>query len=202
MINNNNFFIENLNSVVFLGQSDVFSELIKVNNSLNLDTLIVTSSHQSKLIDKKIDYKIFDTLDDKFKKFINKNIKVKNTIFVSLGARYIFKKNTIQNFFLNNLVNFHGTRLPLDSGGGGYSWKIMREDRIDNQLVHFVNEGIDTGPIIDNSLSLFPKHCQIPVDFQIYSQEKFLDFYTKFLTRIKNGKKIYFKTSNQLFRQV
>ncbi len=193
MINNNCFFIENLNSVVFLGQSDVFFELIKVNNSLNLDTLIVTSSHQSKLIDKKIDYKIFDTLDDKFKKFINKSIKVKSTIFVSLGARYIFKKNTIQKFFLNNLVNFHGTRLPLDSGGGGYSWKIMREDRIDNQLVHFVNEGIDTGPIIDNSLSLFPKHCQIPVDFEKYSQEKFLDFYTKFLTRIKNGKKFILK---------
>ena len=77
----------------------------------------------------------------------------------------------------------------------------MREDRIDNQLVHFVNEGIDTGPIIDNSLSLFPKHCQIPVDFEKYSQEKFLDFYTKFLTRIKNGKNL-FKTSNQLFRQV
>ena len=51
-----------------------------------------------------------------------------------MGARYIFKKNTIDNFFFNNLVNFHGTRLPLDSGGGGYSWNIMREDRIDNQL--------------------------------------------------------------------
>jgi hypothetical protein len=29
-----------------------------------------------------IDYKIFDTLDNKFKKFINKNIKIENTIFV------------------------------------------------------------------------------------------------------------------------
>lgn len=193
MINNKYFFIENLNSVVFLGQSAVFSELIKVNNSLKLDTLIITSSHQSKLIDKKIDYKIFDTLDDKFKKFINKNIKVKNTIFVSLGARYIFKKDTIQNFFSNNLVNFHGTRLPLDSGGGGFSWKIMREDRIDNQLVHLVNEGIDTGPIIDNNLSLFPKHCQIPVDFEKYKTKKFIDFYTKFLKKIINGKKFDLK---------
>ena len=53
MIKNNNFYIENLNSVVFLGQSDVFSKLIEVNNSLKLNTLIITSSHQSKLIDKK-----------------------------------------------------------------------------------------------------------------------------------------------------
>ena len=193
MINNNYFFIENLNSVVFLGQSDIFSELIKINNSLKLDSLIITSSHQSKLIDKKIDYKIFDTLDDKFKKFINKNIKIKNAIFVSIGARYIFKKDTIQNFFLNNLVNFHGTRLPLDAGGGSISWQIMREDRIDNQHVHLVNEEIDAGPIIDNDLSLFPKHCQIPADFKKYKLEKFIDFYSKFLKKIINGKKFNLK---------
>ena len=188
MIKNNNFYIENLNSVVFIGQSDVFSKLIEINNSLKLDTLIITSSDQSRLIDKKIDYKIFDKLDDKFKMFINKNIKVKNTIFISLSARSIFKKDTIENFFLNNLVNFHGTRLPLDAGGGGFSWKIMREDRIDNQLVHLIDEGIDTGPVIDSDLSLFPKQCQIPIDFEVYKLKKFIEFYTKFLKKIKRGK--------------
>jgi len=196
MIKSNKFYIENLKSVVFLGQIDVFSKLIEVNNSLKLETLIITSSHQSKLIDKKIDYKIFDKLDDKFKKFINKNIKVKNTIFISLGARYIFKKDTIENFFSNNLVNFHGTRLPLDSGVGGFSWRIMREDRIDNQLVHVVDEGLDTGPIIDNNLSLFPKQCQIPFDFEVYRLKKFIEFYTKFLKKVKNGK--YFDLKPQL----
>ena len=180
MINNNNFFIENLDTVVFLGQSDVFLKLIEVNNSLKLNTFIITSSHQSKLIDKKIDYKTFDKLDDKFKNYINKNTKIKNTLFISVGARYIFKKDTIENFFLNNLVNFHGTRLPLDAGGGNFSWKIMREDRIDNQLVYLVNEGLDTGPIIDNSLSLFPKYCQIPIEFENYRLKKFVEFYSKF----------------------
>ena len=196
MIHNNNFFIKNLNSVVFLGESNNFSELIEVNKSLKLDTLIITSSHQSKLIDKKIDYKIFDKLDDKFKKFINKNTKVKNTIFVSLGARYIFKKDTIENFFLNNLVNFHKTRLPLNAGGGGFSWQIMKEDRIDNQLVHLVNEGLDTGPIIDNSLSLFPRHCRIPIDFEVYNIKKFIEFYKKFLKKVQNEK--YFDLKPQL----
>ena len=54
MINNNKFFIENLNSVVFIGGAHIFSELIKINKSLKLNTLIVTTSHQSKLIDKKL----------------------------------------------------------------------------------------------------------------------------------------------------
>ena len=99
MIKNNNFFIDNLKTVVFLGQSNVFSKLIEINKSLKLNTLIITSSDQSKIIDKKINYKVFDKLDNKFKYYINKNIKVKNTIFVSLGARYIFQKIQLKTFF-------------------------------------------------------------------------------------------------------
>jgi methionyl-tRNA formyltransferase len=193
MIKNNNFFIDNLKTVVFLGQSNVFSKLIEINKSLKLNNLIITSSDQSKIIDKKINYKVFDKLDNKFKYYINKNIKVKNTIFVSLGARYIFTKDTIENLFLNNLVNFHGTRLPLDSGAGGYSWKIMREDRIDNQLVHVVDEGLDTGPILDNHLSLFPKQCQIPVDFEVYRLNKFIEFYKNFIKQIQTGEYLELK---------
>tara|TARA_B100000963_G_C22621545_1_gene670199 strand:+ start:1364 stop:2380 length:1017 start_codon:yes stop_codon:yes gene_type:complete len=187
MIKDNKFYIENLNTVVFLGESEVFSDLLKINKSLNLNSLVITSSHQSKLINKNIKYKVFDKLDNNFKKHLSKKIKAKNTIFISLGARYIFKKDTIENYFLNNLVNFHGTRLPLDAGGGGYSWKIMREDRIDNQLVHLVNEGIDTGPIIDNSLSLFPRQCRIGSDYAIYRLKKFIEFYKKFIKKILNG---------------
>jgi len=184
---NNKFYIENLKNVVFIGQSKIFSEMIKINNMINLKTLIITSSDQSKLIDKKIDYKIFDKLDKNFKDFVKKNVKIKNTIFISLGARNIFKKKTINNFFLNHLVNFHGTRLPYDSGGGGFSWTIMREDRIDNQLVHLIDDGIDSGPIIDNHLSLFPKQCQIPIDYENFRLKKFIEFYEKFIRKIKNG---------------
>ena len=54
----------------------------------------VTSSHQSKIMEK-IDYKIFDNLDDKFKKFINKNLKIENTI-LSVLELYIFKKDVFK----------------------------------------------------------------------------------------------------------
>ena len=46
MIKENKFYLEGLSSVVFLGQSDVFSDLIEINNKLNLETIIITSSHQ------------------------------------------------------------------------------------------------------------------------------------------------------------
>jgi len=196
MIKKNQFYVKNLKNVVFLGQSDYFSQYIKINNSLKLKTIIITSSDQSKFIDNKIKFKVFDSLDQKFRNYILKNVKIENTIFISLAARYIFKKDTINNFFLNNLINFHGTRLPLDAGGGGFSWKIMRQDRIDNQLVHLIDEGVDTGPIIDNHLSLYPKNCQIPKDFENYRYKKFIEFYSKVLKKIKDG--FFFNLKHQI----
>ena len=193
MINKNHFYIQNLKSVVFLGKSEIFPELIKINKKLKLDTLVITSTHQSKLIKNEIQYKIFDKLDINFKKFVNRKVNVKNSIFISLGARYIFKKTLIENLFLNNLVNFHGSRLPLDSGGAYLSWLIMRQDRINNELVHLVDEGIDTGPIIDNKLSLFPRECQISADFQSYKLKQFLNFYLNFLKKIKDGNHLKLK---------
>ena len=53
MIKENKFYLENMCSVVFLGQSNIFSELIKINNKLNLETIIITSSYQAKSIEKK-----------------------------------------------------------------------------------------------------------------------------------------------------
>lgn len=196
MIKNNNFYINNLKTVVFLGQIEILDDLVKVNKALGINSLIITSSHQSNLISKKINYKVFDKVNNSFKNFIKKNSKIENTIFISLGARYIFKKEIIKDFFLNNLVNFHSTRLPLDSGGAPISWKIMREDRIDNQLVHLIDEGIDTGPLILNRLSLFPKNCQIPIDYENHRLKNFLDFYTDFIKKIKEGKN--FKLKHQI----
>jgi len=189
MIEKNNFYINNLKNVIFLGQSNNFKELIKINKSLNLKTTIITSPHQAALIDKTIKFQIFDRVDEKFKKLIKKNFDIKNTLFVSVGARYIFKKEIIKNFFLSNLINFHGTRLPLDAGGGGFSWKIMREDRIDNQLCHLIDEDLDAGPVIYNKLSLIPPSCRIPIDLQNFISEKFLKFYSDFITKLKNKAK-------------
>ena len=193
MILNNKFFIENLQNIVFLGEFHKLKELMEINDSLSVKTIVVTSSHQSKIIDKSIKVNIFDNLNDDFRNLINKKCKIENTLFVSLGARYIIKKITIEKFFLNNFVNFHGARLPLDAGGGGFSWKIMREDRIDNQLVHLIDEGVDLGPIIDNELSLFPSNCIIPMDFKKYHAKGFLNFYKKFIQQIIRGTKFELK---------
>lgn len=183
------FYFEKLKNIYFLGAVNFFDKLIKINNKLKVSTNIISSSHQAKelTLDKKIIK--HDQIDERFKKTIRKNVDSKNTLFVSLGARWIFKKDTIKNLFNDNLVNFHGTRLPYDAGGGGHSWKIMRQDRIDNQLVHIVDDGIDTGPILFNKSKVIPHKYKLPFEIEEFRIENFLSFYEEFIKKIKSKEK-------------
>ena len=61
----NNIPLSSVKGLVF----DI-DELIRINNKHNLKTIIISSSDQSGLIDKKIDFKVLDNLDEKFKNFI------------------------------------------------------------------------------------------------------------------------------------
>ena len=68
----------------------------------------------------------------------------------------------------------------------------MKQDRIDNQLVHLIDEGID-GPIIDYKTSLFPKSCSIPNEFEKYRLGKFLEFYNSFIKKLIEKQKFILK---------
>ena len=161
----NIFKINELKNILLLGSCFDISSLYDTIDNLGLKVGIVTTSSQKADIQKRTPYKVFDKLNGAFKKFVKTEFPPDNTLFVSLGARWIFNSDIIKNVMNNHLVNFHGSRLPFDKGGGGFSWKILNKDRINNQLVHLVDEGIDTGPIITSSSSIFPSECKIPKDF-------------------------------------
>ena len=184
MILNNKFYVKELKEVVFIGFSEVINDLYKINKKHKLHSSIFTSTDQSK--DIKLSHKIFDKIDENLYNYIKNNYEIDKTLFISIGSRMIFDTKFIA-FTKGNLINFHGARLPYDSGGGGFSWKIMREDKIDNQLVHLVDNGIDTGPIIDYSLSIYPKSCKIPIDYEEYTSKLFLNFYNGFIKKIIDG---------------
>ena len=193
MIKNNKFYIDDIKNVVFLGFTDKFEELIKINKGLNLKTSIITGSDQSKSIKLKFPIKIFDKIDSKFESYIKKEFNIERTLFVNIAGRWIYNKKIIEKLFKFNLVNYHGARLPLDSGSANFTWRILRNDRIDNQLVHLVNEKIDNGPIIFSQKSLFPPHCKIPADFEKYTTDKRIEFYKKFIELIVKNKNFELK---------
>ena len=129
----------NLKNIVIFGYSEFFFEILKVNELKNLDTLFVTKPDTVK--SKNLENHIITTnkIDNKFLLKLKKKIDFKKTLFISLGSRWIFDKDLIK-IFNNQLINFHSSLLPFDKGGGGYTWRILRNDRVYSSTVHLVDE--------------------------------------------------------------
>lgn len=108
-----------------------------------------------------------------------------STLGISFGAAWIFKPSLIGKF-AGRLINCHGTCLPGDRGGGGFSWRILRGDRKGCHLFHLVDEGIDTGHIIFARKFVFPKACRIPQDYQNFFEKQAVGFFSAFLRKVKS----------------
>ena len=196
MIENSFFKIPKIKNVVFLGENSILKNLIKITKKNKLNYEVITTPDQSKLIDKEVKFKIFKKLDIGFENYIKKKYKIEETLFISIRSRWIFNKKMIDNFFKNNLINYHPSRLPLDAGAGGFSWQIMRGDRINNQVFHIVDKNIDGGPIIQREQFIFPKTCKLPKDYFEFCFIKLAIFYENFLKKIINNENL--KIENQM----
>lgn len=108
----------------------------------------------------------------------------RETIFLSLGAAWLFKPDAIASIFNNALFNLHGSRLPQNRGGGGFSWQIMTANRFGFCALHVIDGGIDTGDIIASEEFLYPASCRIPEDYDRVFVGKYFTFTTSLLAEI------------------
>lgn len=93
------------------------------------------------------------------------------TIGLSIGAPWLLRQDFIERFE-RRLFNSHGARLPRDRGGGGYSWRILRNDRQGYSVLHELTPGVDKGGIVKLKEYLFPPSCRIPVDYHAYASSQ------------------------------
>ncbi len=73
-------------------------------------------------------------------------------LIVLAGCLLLIPKRVIQNY-KNRIINIHPSLIPAFSGVGFYGLKVHEEVlargvKITGATVHFVDEGMDTGPII------------------------------------------------------
>ena len=121
----------------------------------------------------------------------DKNINgliTKNVLGLSFGAPWIFKKDLI-NKFGGRLLNMHCRRLPKYRGGGGFSWLIMNNYKKGCSLLHKLEVGIDTGPIVKKTDFNFPRHLKTPAEFEDFQYKKDIKFLLEFIRDIKFNKK-------------
>jgi len=110
-----------------------------------------------------------------------------NNFCLSLGAAWIFKKNTIETLFKPALYNLHGTRLPQDRGGGGFSWQILMGNRLGFCQLHIVDGGVDTGDIILTDEFVYPPSCRTPLDYDRHYVGRSFEMVTSLLSELRTG---------------
>jgi methionyl-tRNA formyltransferase len=134
--------------LTMLGYSPVMNPLADWARRNGLGVSILTSPDQAGQLRQVglADFTVFETLDEKAAEAAPEAFQASG-VAVSFGARWIFRAPVLKKLFHDRLLNAHGTRLPIDRGGGGFSWRIMRGDRIGSLTLHLIDEGIDTGPI-------------------------------------------------------
>lgn len=109
------------------------------------------------------------------------------TVGFCFGAAWIFKEAFI-NRFKGRLMNFHGARLPQNRGAGGFSWQILRQNRLGYCLLHLIDAGVDTGNIIKYREFLYPVFCKTPSDFFKQYVKENIDFLKEFLADLAEMK--------------
>ncbi len=175
---------------VVLGASPLMVALKDLAEANGAHFLVVTSPDQEKSIDPSLNAVTVETLDDpSLTQAIEQfGVGPSTRLGLSLGARWIFKRPFIQNMFCGNLLNAHGARLPIDRGGGGFSWRILRRDRIGALLLHLVDEGVDTGEIVAFENYVVPRACQTPSEIQQDYRARLTTFIEKELSPCFQGK--------------
>lgn len=191
----------NINHFILFGGSSLLTRVVDKLKGRNI-TVVTSHRHSCELIDdislreyiERLNIKIIISEDANNDKAVE-SIITKESLGISIGASFIFKKNII-DLFSNKLINMHGTRLPKNRGGGGFSWRILSGDRLGCNIFHIIDEKIDTGDIIFFEEYVYPSTCRIPIEYQEYSFDKYKEAFDKLLKKVDN-KEDFFVNSQQ-----
>jgi len=112
----------------------------------------------------------------------------KNTLGIGMGASWIFKRETVELFAKNQMLDFMGIDLPRYRGGAHYTWRILHQNRIGSLNFQIIHGGIETfhqGEVVYAEKFLFPKNLRRAFDFFNFQLKKEFDFFKNFLKKVE-----------------
>ena len=193
-----------LKRIIVLGIGDIPKRMAKIAIKRNINVEIYGGKRQLKNLDQngilaikkiqesKIKYKILHTLKSyKNGPYYN---NPKNTVIFSFGSPFIISKELITRY-QGRIINCHASPLPEWRGGGGFSWRILADDRRGNSCFHLVTKGIDDGKILLQKSYIFPKRVKFPKDYIGYANSQSAKLLPKLIDKIINGE--FFKPIQQ-----
>ena len=162
-------------SIALLGASSLFLPLRQWASSKSISTAIITSPDQAPTL-KDVQPIVVDELTADLKSTLGDI-----SIAISLGARWIMKEPVRKALFADRVVNCHGARLPFERGGGNWSYRAMRGDRLGCLLIHQVDDGVDTGAVLAAQDYVIPRNCRTPAEIHGDYLNRLLPFIISFL---------------------
>jgi methionyl-tRNA formyltransferase len=189
--------IKNIERVVLLGGGESLRKICLSLKSKGVPISVVTSprhgdeeSHNGECLrdfleKQNISFIITEDISsNEVEKFIG---NTDDAFCLSISAAWIFKEQLISSLFKGRLFNSHGTRLPQNRGGGGFSWQIIMGVRFGFCQIHLIDSGVDTGDIVRTKEFLYPSDCRIPADYAKVALEKNYNFLLGFIEEIRQG---------------
>lgn len=120
-------------------------------------------------------------------KKINSKINMKKYFFaLSVGSPWIFNKKII-SFLKQRIFNIHGSSLPQDKGGGGFTWQLLQRKKYGYVSIHYLTNKIDEGDIVA-AAKFRIKNLENPLEINNLYVKKATKLFFQFLEKIKNKK--------------
>lgn len=183
-----------INHILFLGGGTLLVRIFAKAREKGFSCTVVTSERHAKEVieggvsleayfkSKGIPFHISN--DVATDSFVLENINPA-TLGISLSAAWIFKEPFIKRFE-GRFVNLHGSPLPLDRGGGGSTWPILRNAQEVGATIHLVDPGIDTGDVVLRWTGGLPSHA-IPSDHHMLIFKAGETLFSKLFDGIQKG---------------
>jgi methionyl-tRNA formyltransferase len=186
-----------LKNIYFFGGGKLLASIVdtlntKKNKKILRQHVFTSVRHSKEKISKNLNFKQFLLKKNiKFNVLTKIDLKLKDkikkgSIGISFGATWIFKKDFIK-IFNNNFYNIHGSDLPEDRGGGGFSWQILSKKKNLTSSIHYLKPGIDKGEIIFKN-KIFISGNLIPSDRQKIYDHKTKIFFMSKISKLFNKK--------------
>ena len=135
---------------------------------------------------------------EKFEQTLEKTLKDSKVDLICLAGFMKILSPSFIHKFPNQILNIHPSILPAFPGLDSQKQALDKGVKFSGCTVHFVNEGIDTGPIVLQAVvPVFESDDEQSLSNRILAEEhqlyvKAIDLVLRDKIRIKNGSKIYF----------
>lgn len=118
-----------------------------------------------------------------YEKEILKKLKRANVQWVVLAGYMRIVGNVLLEAYPNKIINIHPSLLPSFPGKDAVQQALDYGVKVSGVTIHFVDEGIDTGPIIaQEPVTVFPKDTRDTLQSRIQQVEHVL--YTKVINEV------------------